>query len=215
MEPTVSTRSVFNQSLTSFAGRSLVAPVEDDWASVSDVSRELGLTRSLAMQLMISEVARNFLTTTDGSSSKAVSRSGSKLFIPRALLEALKRVPQAESERVPYINVRLGPGTLNDRPGTRKFLGYHYQFSDRETYDGATYWWYFRQIDDWEGHAFVASIAGFVTLSGRIIRIIHHPARDRVRFTVDTEDSEVTGIFHSRRIPVHPGGPALKIGKPI
>lgn len=34
---------------------------------------------------------------------------------------------------------------------------------------------------------------------------------DAVGFSVDTTDGEVRRAFSGRRIPVHPGGPALKI----
>lgn len=210
----MATRSTFDSQLESFAGRRLSTTIPDAWASLSDVEQELGLTRSLAMQLMIAGVARRYTAPISGPhlDRPYVIRSGARLFIPRSDLDILRDVPVARVSDLAYINVRLGPGTMNDRPGLRKYLGYSIEFTDTEAYEAATHWWYFRDIDDWCGRYFVASVAGFVTLAGRIDRVIHHPTRDRVKFDVDTTDNQARAAFGSQRIPIHRGGPALKIG---
>lgn len=208
----MATRSTFDSQLESFAGRRLSTSIPDDWASLADVEQGLGLTRSLAMQLMVAGVARQYAPQESRSGRPYVIRSGPRIFIPRSDLEALRNVPLAQASVPAYINVRLGPGTFNDRSGPRKYLGYNTEFSESEAYEAATHWWYFRDIDDWWGRCFVATVAGFVTLAGRIDRIIHHPTRDRVKFDVDTTDNAARSAFEFRRIPVHRGGPALKIG---
>jgi hypothetical protein len=209
----MATRSTFDGQLESFAGRRLSTTIPDAWASLAEVEQEIGLTRSLAMQLMIAGVARRYAAHEPRPhlNSPYVIRSGSRLFIPRSDLDALRNVPFAQASEVAYINVRLGPGTINDRPGPRKYLGYSIEFTATEAYEAATHWWYFRDIDNWCGRYFVASVAGFVTLTGRIEHVIHHPTRDRVKFDVDITDDQARETFENQRIPVHRGGPALKI----
>lgn len=213
----MATRSTFDSQLESFAGRRLSTTIPDAWASLSDVEQELGLTRSLAMQLMVAGVARRYTARNSQfqMDQPYVIRSGSRLFIPRSDLSILRNLPFARAADLAYINVRLGPGTENDRLGSRQYVGYSIEFTGSEAYEAATHWWYFRDIDDWCGRFFVASVAGFVTLTGRIEQVIHHPTRDRVKFSVDTTDSHARAAFESKRIPVHKGGPALKVGKVV
>lgn len=221
-------RSTFSPDLTSFAGRLLAASLVDDWVSTRAVTEQLGLTQSLAAQLMVSELAGDLADgptrdSGDGSADRAaargdepapawVIRSGSKLLMPRSGLDLLSNVSWVDADPGPYINVRLGPGTLPDRPeDSRTYLGFHRILTAQERYDAATRWWYFTRMTEWSGRPFVASIAGFVTLTGRIERVVPHPSRDVVAFEVDVSDEHARQVFAGRRIPVHPGGPALKV----
>ncbi len=131
-------------------------------------------------------------------------------------LELLAGVPPVEGAPGKYINVRLGPGTRSVLPedqAQRPYLGgFHRVFTDQERYDAATRWWFLRDAEEWIGAPFVASIAGFVTLAGRIEAVADCPWFDAVSFTVDTSDPPgISSTFAGRRIPVHPGGPALKV----
>lgn len=221
-------RSTFSPDLTSFAGRLLAAPLVNDWVSTRAVTEQLGLTQSLAAQLMVSELAGDLADGPTKSSGDGpahgpaargdepepawVIRSRSKLLMPQSGLDLLSSVSWADADPGPYINVRLGPGTLPDRPeDSRRYLGFHRILTAQERYDAATRWWFFTRLEKWVGLPFVASIAGFVTLAGRIEQVIPHPSRDVVAFEVDESDEHVQQVFARRRIPVHPGGPALKI----
>lgn len=217
-------RSVFDAELTSFAGRQLAVSLPDEWVPVRTVAGRLGLTQSLAMQLMVSELAGDLATGGQHPSSDRVDncsdagpwviRSGSRLLMPRRGLELLASVPPVEGAPGRYINVRLGPGTqcvVPEDRAQRPYLGFHRVFTERERYDAATRWWTFRDAEEWIGAPFVASIAGFVTLAGRIEAVANCPWADGVSFTVDTSHLGISSAFAGRRIPVHPGGPALKI----
>lgn len=217
-------RSVFDAELTTFAERPLAVSLPDEWVPVRAVAERLGLTQSLAMQLMVSELAgalsvgaQDPASDRIGDSSCAppwVIRSGSRLLMPRRGLKLLASIPHVEGAPGRYINVRLGPGTRSVVPEDRTqrpYLGFHRTFTERERYDAATRWWFFRDAEEWIGAPFVASIAGFVTLAGRIEAVADCPWMDAVGFTVDTTDADIGGVFSDRRIPVHPGGPALKI----
>lgn len=208
-------RSVLSADLSTFAGRQLAVPLPDDWVSTGLVMERLGLTQSLATQLMVSELAGDLAArepAADAPEQKWVIRAGRKLLMPRHGLDLLAKVPLATENPAPYINVRLGPGTLTDRPeDPRRYLGFHRAFTAQERYDAATEWWYFKRTEEWIGRPFVASLAGFVTLAGRIERVTHHPTREVVSFEIDTTDEHALRAFSGARIPVHPGGPALKI----
>lgn len=213
-------RSVLSSDLTQFAGRNLAVELPDDWVSVGGVKERLDLTQSLATQLMVSELAADLLSATDDAWEARRSfplpwilRSGARLLMPRIGLDLLANVPCAEADVGPYVNVRLGPGTHRTKTDDpRPYLGFHRVFSEQERYAAATRWWSFTCIEDWIGAPFVASIAGFVTLAGRIDAVTHHPSTGAISFAVDTDDAEVQASFSRRRIPVHRGGPALKIG---
>lgn len=209
----MATRSVFDEELTTFAGRRLAVTVPDEWVTISDVKARLDLTHSLAVQLMISELAGALAAgeTSDGGTRPWVIRSGSKLLMPAEGLERLAEVPETVRGVPAYINVRLGPGTIDEQPGEREVLGFHRQFTPAQAYAAATYWWPFNRADEWIGRPFVASMAGFVTLCGRITGVFDHPQRDVVGFHVETADDEVNRVFRSRRIPIHRGGPVLKV----
>lgn len=212
-------RSTLSADLTQFAGRDLAVAIPDDWVSAGGVKERLGLTQSLAAQLMVSELAGDPLIMAEGESeviravqSPWVLRAGTRLLMPRLGLDLLARLPYADADVGPYINVRLGPGARVTRADDeRRYLGIHRVFSPQERYDAATRWWYFTRIEEWIGAPFVASIAGFVTLAGRIDGVFTHPSMDRVSFHVDTGDAPVKAAFSRRRIPIHRGGPALKI----
>lgn len=217
-------RSVFDEKLETFAGRALAVPLPDEWVPVSSVAERLGLTQSLATQLMVSELAGDRLiadpaTSTPGAEGMSgarpwVIRSASRLLMPRSGLERLENVPLAEDVPGRYINVRLGPGTRSVLPedrAQRPYLGFHRVFTERERYAAATRWWFFRNAGKWIGAPFVASLAGFVTLTGRIESVEDCPWMDAVGFSVDTSDGDACRAFSGRRIPVHHGGPALKI----
>lgn len=219
-------RSVFDEDLETFAGRALAVPLPDEWVPVRSVAERLGLTQSLATQLMVSELAGDRLIADPASSTCGaegasdvrpwVIRSASRLLMPRAGLERLENVPRVEGVLGRYINVRLGPGTQSIIPedrAQRPYLGFHRVFTERERYAAATRWWFFRNAEEWIGAPFVASLAGFVTLAGRIEAVEDCPWMDAVGFSVDTRDGEVCRAFSGRRIPVHHGGPALKIAE--
>ncbi|MGP5268576.1 hypothetical protein ACTXLV_16630 [Brachybacterium alimentarium] len=208
-------RSVLSPDLSTFAGRPLAVPLPDGWASTGTVMDRLGLTQSLATQLMVSELAGDLAvreSAAETSEETWVIRAGSKLLMPHHGLDLLADVPLAGEAPGPYINVRLGPGTLTDKPDDpRQYVGFHRAFTEPERYDAATEWWYFTRIEDWIGSPFVASLAGFVTLTGRIAGATRHPTRELVSFDVDTADEHACRTFSGTRIPVHPGGPALKV----
>src|SRR5699024_9982392 len=204
---------VFDEELTTFAGRRLAVEIPDEWVSVSDVKARLALTHSLAVQLMISELSGTLEPKSNSRSASCpwVIRSGTKLFMPTEGLELLAEVPKIVGKVPAYINVSLGPGTIDDQSEEREVLGFHRRFIPSQVYNAATYWWSFNRAEEWIGSPFVASLAGFVILCGRITDVFHHPERDVVGFDVETADEEVSGIFASRRIPIHRGGPALKV----
>jgi hypothetical protein len=131
--------------------------------------------------------------------------------MPAIGLERLAEVPPTVEEVPAYINVRLGPGTIDELSPEREVLGYHRLFTPSQAYEAATYWWHFNNASEWIGRPFVASLAGFVTLCGRITDVFDHPTRDVVKFHVDTSDEVANRVFASRRIPIHRGGPALKV----
>jgi hypothetical protein len=175
----------------------------------------LGLTQSLAAQLMVSELAGDLAQEVEASSGLDkgtwVIRAGNRLFMPRVGLDVLDRVPEAREESVSYINVRLGPGTQEDGHDSRRYLGFHRRFTARERYDAATRWWLFKRASEWIDRPFVASIAGFVTLAGRIDGVSSCPSTGAVSFDVDLDDERIRSTFSGRRIPIHQGGPALKV----
>src|SRR5699024_5001230 len=169
----MATRSVFDEELTRFAGRRLAVEIPDEWVSVSDVKARLALTHSLAVQLMISELAGTLepKSNSRNASDPWVIRSGTKLFMPTEGLERLAEVSEIVGEVPAYINVRPGPGTIDDQSEEREVLGFHRRFTPSQVYSAATYWWSFNRAEEWIGRPFVASLAGFVTLDRKSTRL--------------------------------------------
>lgn len=206
-------RSTLSRDLTSFAGRPLAIPIEDDWVSVAEAGAELGLTHSLTAQLMASELVADFADTP----GPHVIRSGGRLLMPRRDLQLLADRQPVTGEPDRFINVRVGPGTIDTPPiEGRTYLGFHSSYTPAQRSLATTRWWSFSEEEAWIGHPFVASLAGFVVLCGRIAGTRATRAtqggRRLVAFDVDETDPLVDAAFTGRRIPVFPGGPALKVG---
>lgn len=204
-------RSTLSRDLRTFAGRPLANPITDDWVSVAEAGAELGLTHSLTAQLMASEVVADF-TEHPGPH---VIRSGGRLLMPRRALQLLADLEHATADLDRYINVRVGPGTFDTSTlEGRTYMGFHSSYTSAQRYLATTRWWSFTEAEAWIGRPFVASLAGFVVLCGRITSTRTTTSRGRrlVAFDVDETDPMTNAAFAGHRIPVYPGGPALKIG---
>lgn len=214
-------RSLVGPGFASFAGRPIAVPAASGYVGIQEISSHLNISHALGTQLALSEWCARLID--GGSERRWCYRVGERLVVPTEGLEALAAVPASNMSGIDFINMRVGPGTLagaeeSDIPGeSREFVGVHSSFNTTQLTDAVTRWWQVTRPEEWEGKAFVASLAGYVVLCGRITSWSMHTLDSRdgsgprrlTRFEVDVDDSDILERFEGRRIPVFRGGSVL------
>lgn len=217
--------------LTTFDGRTLVNPPEDLFVDSADVAARLGLSTALAAQLIVSEwatrlTARHRDRVISGDVENIPisqlghalgvttpvpmsARAGRRLMMARAGLERLEQVPLIDPAPMDYLHVRLGPGTMERAAGRRVIHGVHASFTDAELIAAATTAVPISGQQSWIGMPLVASISGFVAVTGRITAA-ERTAR-RTDFRIDPDDETVRQAFADGRVPLEGGSRAAVV----
>lgn len=202
-------RGTIGDAFTTFADRALAFPPPIlELAGVREVAETLGINYQLAGQVMVSEWALHHLPGREAEQWCHVRDQS--LFIPHEGLDALAGVPAADEDGVDYLNVRVGPGTIDANPefSGRRYLGAHPRFTADELYHATTRYWPVASPEEWVGKLFVASLGSFVVLTGRITDVAWRGVR--IAFEVDVDDAEAVERFRDRRVRVHPGTVVIK-----
>ncbi len=200
-------RSLVGNGFTTFAGRSIAVPAAPGFRSIQEIAADLEITHALSTQLCLSEWAQRVVP--DPQHDRWCYRVGERLIMPTEGVQALVDVETVDPTDIDYLNVRVGPATADATEDPRLFQGVHASLSEGELYDAVTRWWPVTNEAEWVGKLFVASIAGFVVLTGRITGAEKSRTTQRVAFEVDTDDAEAREHFAGKRIPVFRGGATL------
>lgn len=200
-------RSLVGSGFATFGSRDIAFPAASGFHSIQEISADLDITHALSTQLCLSEWAQRVVT--DPRHDRWCYKVGERLIMPSQGVQALAAVENVDPTDVDYLNVRVGPATRDETEDSRAFQGVHASLTDRELYDAVTRWWPVTNHTDWIGRFFVASIAGFVVLTGRIAGAEKSAKTQRVAFDVDTQDPEAMERFSGKRIPVFRGGATL------
>lgn len=168
---------------------------------IATIGDHLGLDRGTADDLVRSGLLRGWFAV-DG---RTAARAGAAQQLarrpyfdpsgpstPRALVVKVKPAIQVDDQ-------------------DREYQGWHALLSATEQADGVRSWWSVRDVDEWDGALFVATIAGFVV---GVWRITGHETRlgklhrFELRLTDDDPDAR---FFVGRRMKPIAGGVTLRL----
>lgn len=175
-------------------------PELPDPLSINTISRQLGLARAAATELLYSGLADKL------TGMASTYRIGNVPTLTPTGLAALLAVPSLDPpEDEPAVNVRVRAArAVGD--SDRALAGWRASLSPDDLDTAIARWWPTPRIDV-AGRLFVATIAGFVVAAGRITDLTID--RGRAAYHVDWEDSVALGRWEGRRIPSPRGGPVV------
>lgn len=170
--------------------------------SVTSAAERLGVTRPGAAEILHSGLADTAAGA--GPSSPAAYAGPRGPVVSEAAVDALAQRPFVDLE-APHgkaVNVRVRAARRVD-DSDRDVMGWHARLSPTQV-DSATARWWARPGFNAIGAPFVATVAGFVVVCGRIAGWTED--RGKVAYQIDWSDTEVAEFWADKRVHTPRGG---------